>query len=734
MTVHIAYTEYGVPHITADTFADAGKGAGYSMAEQYGSLLADRWLTVRGRRCLRYGEAAEVGTGPTPGARNLQSDMFWRLIRNAGVLKDAVTSTPPLGPSTEARALFGGVAEGYNRYLDSHHATVEWAAHAESIGEEEVFGQALHWNLFRSSVSLIPEIVAAAPPGEELDDRLAVGSGCEAVPDESNMIALGGDVSSSGGGMLYANPHWYWNGPDSFREMHLRIGEDIDVYGSVVPGLPLIMSGFSADTAFAGTSSYSPRFTVYRLELDPADPTRYLYDGEYLPMERRVVECPTGDADSGSVEKIFYSTRHGLMLGGTRYPWGRKHAYCMREVGFSVRWVEQQLQVMTAQTCEAADAASRRILGVGWRNLIVTDRHGDVLYADRTGIPNVTDEQYAASVETTTAAAEWNGVRVAVLDGADPGTEWTVDEDAPVPGIIGPARLPLLSRRDYVANENDSHWSNHGQALLEGYPQVVGSEGTPRTLRTRNGLNLVDELITEEDRSVALSAMRRKTGRNTVWSATLWCDEVCDLLEREDSEEFGRAVAILRQWDRRELVDSRGAILWRRFFAHFAGSDRVAPPECFAVPFDRKDPRETPRGLGAREAVPEAMRAAMGDLEHLGLDVTVGDAQFVTKNGRRFPIPGGPHEGGQYQVIRTSRGFDPRTGYAEVDNGTGFQLWVDLTEAGPQAESVLAYSQSAEPTSAHFSDQTLLVAEGRTKRVRFDPQDVAVHTIVGYSL
>ena len=50
----------------------------------------------------------------------------------------------------------------------------------------------------------------------------------------------------------------------------------------------------------------------------------------------------------------------------------------------------------------------------------------------------------------------------------------------------------------------------------------------------------------------------------------------------------------------------------------------------------------------------------------------------------------------------------------------------------PRAYSVLAYGQSADSTSPHYSDQAAMFARGQLKPVYFCDADIAAHTIRAY--
>lgn len=97
----------------------------------------------------------------------------------------------------------------------------------------------------------------------------------------SNAVAIGSERSKTGRAMLLANPHFPWVGGMRFYEMQLTIPGKLDVMGAALPGLPLINIGFNQHVAWTHTVDTSKHFTLYRLALDPHDPTRYLLDGNF---------------------------------------------------------------------------------------------------------------------------------------------------------------------------------------------------------------------------------------------------------------------------------------------------------------------------------------------------------------------------------------------------------------------------------------------------------------------
>ncbi len=63
-------------------------------------------------------------------------------------------------------------------------------------------------------------------------------------------------------------------------------------------------------------------------------------------------------------------------------------------------------------------------------------------------------------------------------------------------------------------------------------------------------------------------------------------------------------------------------------------------------------------------------------------------------------------------------------GYIIAD-GNSWILTVEFTDDGPRAEAVLTYSQSEDPASPHYDDQSLLYSESGFRACLFDGDAIA---------
>ncbi|MEE4316587.1 MAG: penicillin acylase family protein, partial [Erythrobacter sp.] len=190
---------------------------------------------------------------------------------------------------------------------------------------------------------------------------------------------------------------------------------------------------------------------------------------------------------------------------------------------------------------------------------------------------------------------------------------------------------------------------------------------------------------------------------------------------------LARGCAALAGWDRRYELSSRGAALFRAFWAK-AGSRN----DLWAVQFDPADPVNTPRDLATAGAKGERLLAtlaeAVADLDKAGiaLDAPWGDVQRWTASSEAIPIHGGPGTAGvlNYQDARPS----PAGGLVPV-HGTSYIQIVGFDQDGPVADAILSYSQSTDPASPHFVDQTRLYSRKEWHRLPFSREEIAAQRI-----
>ncbi len=741
----IRRTSHGIPHILAADYPSLGYGYGYSLARDNICVIADSYVTVDGQRSRFFGPDGSYTVGGNGSTNNnLNSDFFYQRIIDNGTIDHLLSLDPPRGARPEVKELVRGYVVGYNRYLaetgvdNLPDPTCRGAAWVRPITQQEVYRRFYQLGLIASQGVAIDGIGSAQPPTgpvasptpaqqaqmiAELGQKLPLGG------VGSNAIGLGKDATDNGLGMMLGNPHFPWDGSERFYESQLTIPGVMNVEGASLFGVPLVLIGHTDNLAWSHTVSTAYRFTPFEEKLVPGLPTTYVQDGQEKQMkaENVTVTVKNPDGSLSPRSRTLYSTDHGSiftsLLGQNLFPWTPANAYAMGDANATnFRYLNHFLETDEAQsTAELSDILHRN-QGIPWVNTLATDSSGKAFYADISVTPNVPDSK-ALACDTALGQGTFEALRLPVLDGSRSMCEWDTDPDAVEPGIFGPSHMPSLFRDDYVENSNDSYWLSNPNQPLTGFARIIGDENTARALRTRSGLVMIEERLGGTDgrpgNRFTLQQLQDTVFMNRQYAGELWRDDLAAFCEAQPvmtgsngPVDVGAACPVLRAWDLHDNLDSNGAILFRRFASRALGAVPVTgTPGLYTTQFDANDPVHTPRGLNVGNPVVERSFAdAVTDLRAAGipLDAPLRGYQYERRGSDKVPIHGGPGGVGVFNAINVS--WSPPSGYPNVPHGSSFVYTAQFTGGGGQCpvdtRSILTYSQSANPDSPYFADQT----------------------------
>jgi len=743
-TVAVRRTGFGIPHVLAGTYRDLGYGAGYAYAQDNMCALADDMLTVSGERSRWFGPDASAPDG----VGNLDSDVFYAALRGSGIVESILARPQPLGPSPRARDLMRGYAAGVDAYLARQGVanlpdpTCSGAGWVRPITELDLWRRAYQIAGLNGASAFRAEIATAVPPGTgpapaaPAGNRARPGLALQPTPTGSNGWAIGRDATVAGTGMVLANPHLPWSADLRLYQLQLTIPGQLNVSGATVGGMPVVGVGHTDRLAWTHTTSTAVPDTLTQLTLVPGDPTSYLIDGRVHRMAARTVSVRVRqpDGSTGTVTRTLYRTSDGpvVQVPGL-LDWSTGTAYVLHDANANnLRLVDQWLAINQAGSVADLRAAQARYQGLPWMNTLAADATGATVYNDVQVVPAVTDA-LAQRCTTPTGPDITAATRLPVLDGSRGDCGWGIDPGAVEPGLFAPASLPALVRTDFVANSNDSPWLVNPARPLTGFPAIVGTTGTPLSLRTRLGLDMVTRRRAGTDGlgrpGFTLDTLSQTMFGDRNLSAELGRDAVVALCTAHPvlAGSDGRPVDVrtacraLAGWDTRGGAASRGAVLWREFFgrAMDAAGDAV-----WRVPFDPARPLTTPRELATGR--PD-VRAALADTArffadaHLRPDLALGDAQRYLS----IPMHGCTQAEGCFNAIEPPGGLETDGTYPDVTFGTSFLMAVELGPTGPHTLTLLVYSQSANPRSPFHTDQTRRYAAGRWITERYTETEIA---------
>ena len=770
---NIVRTAYGIPHITAGDWGSLGFGEAYASAQDHVCNMALALLESRGESALAL--------GPGDDNKNLARDIVIKALDINGKAATALAQQTP-----EIKDWIVGYAAGYNHYLaEKSNGVGSWCNGADwvrPVAPEEFMAQYLV--LVQTLPRVAPALVGARLPSSVVEESIASTTGGLstginepsvidildglALSDMgSNAWALAGARTENGKGLLLANPHYPWYGTARFWEKHLTIPGEYDAYGVGLIGTPGVALGFNQHLGWSHTVSDSKRTVIYQLTLNPQNPKEYRWEDGWRELSATQVSVAVAhEQGTQTVEHTVWSSHHGPLIalpGMTDDPYT---VFAVRDANADNTHTLSQWQAMgQADGMDAFIKAHERHNAMPWINTIAASADGRAVYIDNSTVGALTD----AAMSTWQQQIDNNPKLkylyltqgLVILDGSRADNDWR-NTDAPIPNTEPFQRRPLIESEQYVFNANDSYWLSDPSNPAKALSPLYGATQSPRSVRTRMNVELLRSDspfgYAGDDGRFSIQEVQRALFANDSLSAHLLLSELLSACNTSDAIELNgnrvdlaSACAVLASWDRSFNLDAKGAVLFREWITRYAYNDTYINGELFEVSFDPSAPLTTPHGLANPQKALQKLAEATQVLAsaNLALDVALGEVQAGHRAGTRIALHGGnryegianlqvaanparrpadvPTYTGSSEMISDSRQLTS-SGY-NIVHGSSFIMTLGFNDEGPEAAAILSYSQSGDPASAHFTDQTELYRDKRWRKILFRPEDVAANAV-----
>lgn len=776
LSANIRWTDYGVPHITADNLQSMAYGVGYAFAKDNICVLADQILKYNSQRAKFYGPDLVAGSGDS---KHLINDFGFLTV---GVREKAETNIHSM--SANSQALLSGYAEGYNKYIadtgvdniDPACAGQPWV---QPISDVDMLTYALGVALLPGAANFLDAMFAAAPAGESFlpyplaniaktenkDFKLAMNPKInlpERNPQEmgSNGWGLGADKTANGRGMVLANPHFPHSGNLRFWQFHTTIPGHLNVMGGSLMGMPGVVNiGFNENVAWTHTFSTAEHFVVYQLSLNPnsSDLKSQVVDGIARPITERelVIDVAVAPGQTMKFGKKSYSAHQGPMvvIPGS-FDWGPGgNAFAIKDANLgNLDIVDHWLAMNLSDNLDEFKQAFKDYDGVIFNNTMSADKDGNVFYIDDSTVPHLTN----AAIGQLTTNPELIGIKALAGFTVLPASHSLFDFERPVPYELA----PKYEGQDYVQNSNDSFWLTNASAPITDVSPLYGQVGNQQSLRSRMAHKLMadasgeDGLFTQEEVINALIGNRNYLGESVLAELLTQCQArgSAPVTIASGAVDVSAGCQALAQWDGTMNLTSIAGHLFREFAFQFAKNPQ------WVNSFDVNDPTNTPNTLAATEETMQHFAQAITDVESAGISLTatLGQVQFVEKSmpdgqpsGNRLPWAGSHNVEGGFNVF-TSKTDDngtllPRHTYPSQKSGSilsaaanGYHIgygssWMSVTsftDEGPVAKGLLTYSQSHNTSDQHNNDQTSLYSQQPQLRpLHFNEDDIEANKI-----
>ncbi len=781
LSAELRRTEFGIPHVKADDWESLAFGYGYAYSQ-------DDYCVTMHEIALASGRSAEM-MGETEGDPGV--DFLFRFLNGTkDEFRKNFVDQLPRDVQALGRGFAAGMnrylSDTGMDHLAEGSAGCRNAPWVYAIDDVDLWmylrrialGGSSDLEILRDAILATQGPTSGAAAASKSFDPARFEAGLRSdsasfarlgralhPPEGSNGIALGRDLTRNGKGMLLGNPHQPWAGSGRWYEIHLTIPGVYDAAGAALQGLPWVGIGFNSDVAWTHTVSQASRFTFYLLDLDPSNPLRYRYDDGSRDITSDTIQIQVKH-DDGTMETrshTFYSSHYGLIVNLASFstlldgwPMVNGKILAMRDANLltPLRSATQWIAVGESRNLDELTAALHSI-GNPVFHTLAADRNGEAFYGEVSAVPHVTQQQLGSCMKSLLGQvlAQATSDALLTLDGSTSACEWGSDADSPADGnLFGYDSRPKLRTTDYVANGNNSYWIANAAHPFTGFPLVMGWtewENEPQSLRARMAHVLIEDRKSLSDGLSAepgfdLPTLQGLMYENRVLGAEIALDDVlsiCDGVGAPADDVQTRALAacaVLRNWDRRVNLGSVGAQVWTEFW-HGIENERgndfqgvVDSAELWKVDFDPHDPVHTPRGIDTlidanRTLVLSSLSDAVQALGAAGvpIDAPWGQVQFYPRNGVNIPLHGGDTGLGVLGVIGAP--LEPG-GYFDVQFGNSYIQTVTWDDSEcPIADTILTHSQSTDPASPHFGDQTVLYSQKQWVRFPYCEADITAH-------
>lgn len=321
--VTVTRDDWGIPHIVAETEADAYFALGWVHAQ-------DRLWQMEMQRRAGAGRLAEI-LGPDA----VETDKF---LRTLGLYRLAEASLG--GLRAEVKAALQAYAAGVNAWIEGHqgalppeflllgHSPEPWRP-ADSLVWGRLMGLQLagNWREELLRIRLLQRLPAAKmealwapyPPGAPttvaLDDATAAAV-LAAIPEiirprlASNAWALAGSRTESGKPLLANDPHLSFEAPILWY-LATVTAPGLAMTGATVPGVPFHLLGHNGRIAWGITTTHSDLMDLF-IEKPGAEPDTYLTPQGSQAFDKRDEEIRVRDAEP--VRITVRATPHGPVI------------------------------------------------------------------------------------------------------------------------------------------------------------------------------------------------------------------------------------------------------------------------------------------------------------------------------------------------------------------------------------------------------------------------------------
>ncbi|MFZ6818831.1 penicillin acylase family protein [Undibacterium sp. Ji22W] len=678
--VTITRDQWGIPHVSGKSDADAVFGLLYAQAEDDFKRVELNYINALGRLAEVEGEA------------EIWRDLRMKLFIQPAELKAQYAKSPAW-----LKQLMTAFADGLNYYLHTHPEVKPrlithfepWMALAFSEGS-------IGGDIESVNLKQLEALYGRRPELAMFDQRPLLPE-----PRGSNGFAIAPSRTANGQAMLWINPHTSFY----FRpEVQVSSEQGLNAYGAVTWGQFFVYQGFNQYNGWMHTSNAADVIDEFALTTTQKEGKYfYLYEGKQRPL--KVVEqiLPYKTAAGMASRKITtYFSHHGPVVRAADGKW------------IAVQLMNEPLKALMQsylRTKTRDYAGFRKVMDLranSSNNTVYADRDGNIAYFHGNFVPRRNPQlDWTQPVDGSLRAADWQGLH-------------------PVKDIIqlhNPAN-------GWVQNTNNWPFSAAGTGpgsaspRQQDYPHYMWTNG-----ENARGIHAVKVL--KDAKNLTVDSMIQLAYDSELTAFDPLLPPLFAAYDSAPDVALAAQIQSLRAWDKRASLNSTAtslAIYWAQDLVqtHGAEARRKNIPVLDYLP-----------NLSAPELLAALQRASAR------LQTDFGNWQTPWGEINRFQRLSGEidaeYDDGKpsWPVAFASGNWGSLANFGMVAKQTTKRIYGDRGNSfvaavsfGPriQAKSILAGGVSSDPKSPHFNDQGEMYSKGEFKDVLFYPEDLAKHT------
>ena len=543
----------------------------------------------------------------------------------------------------------------------------------------------------------------------------------------SNSWVVSGKYTDDGRPIVANDPHLELLTPPLWYEQHVETPET-NVRGVTFPGVPFVVIGTNDAGAWGFTNVGADVLDCYTYEIDD-DAERYRYRGEWRDFDHEEVEIEVAGDENRTI--TVRKTVHGPLIERED-----EHIGVAWTGLCATRTTEAVYELTVSEGAEdVIDAADR--FDVPTQNLVYGDVDGRTVYLAVGRLPIRRDGDDADGdpipgnrvFDGSAGEGDWAGYT------PYGGAEWDGEGFVPAeeqPGAIDPDVLATANQR---LADDPVHYVGvafampyRGRRIYDVLDEVVATD-TTTDLEFHTAL----QVDSRDERAPAIVSDLLDAGREAVEQGTFDPDGVgvdsdgvgMDSDETGvDSDDVAETLDALESWDYRMTRDSRGALVFARWFEHLR--ERTLEPVFSETDLDETYypndwivatlPADSPifADRSRDDVLVAALVATIDELDETGWE-QYGDWNTTEPIGH--PL------GGEAPFLdhstRPTDGSRATVGNYRFESAVGAS-WRMVAQPGVEAVAILPGGNSGDYFSSHYDDQFERWADGEYKPLSLD--------------